>query len=100
MYLDRLLERNQRLVRTAVRLHQTGQIPPNTFVIDLNAVAENAAALVAEAERCGVQTYIMTKQYARNPYVTAIAQSMGLGKIVAVDMPYVLALALVLICFT
>lgn len=85
MYLQRLMERNPRLMEAAVTLHQSGRIPPNTWLIDLDTVAENARALAAEAGRLGLTTYLMSKQYGRNPYVSAVALASGLHKIVAVD---------------
>ena len=87
MFLRRLVERNPRLMEVAVDLHQSGRIPASTFVIDLDAIAENARALAAEAGRLGLTTYVMSKQYARNPYVTHVALANGLNKTVAVDMP-------------
>lgn len=85
MYLQRLMERNPHLMETAIRLHQAGLIPPNSWLIDLDAIAENARALSAEARHLGLTTYLMSKQYARNPYVSALALANGLYKIVAVD---------------
>ncbi|HLZ57239.1 MAG TPA: alanine racemase [Ktedonosporobacter sp.] len=85
MYLQRLIERNPHLIEAAVELHQQGRIPPNTWLIDLDTVVENARALSAEANRLGLTTYLMSKQYARNPYVSALALANGLHKIVAVD---------------
>lgn len=87
MYLQRLVERNPGLMAAAVELHQSGRIPPNTWVIDLDAIADNARSLAAEARRLGLTTYVMSKQYARNPYVTFVAIAHGLYKTVAVDMP-------------
>lgn len=86
MYLDRLRERNPRLLEHALELHQAGRIPPNTWVIDLDAVAENARVLAREAKRLGLTTYLMSKQYARNPYVSLLAIACGLYKTVAVDI--------------
>lgn len=87
MYLHRLIERNPKLLRAALELHQGGRIPPNTWVVDLDTIADNARSLAAEARRLGLSTYVMSKQYARNPYVTWIAIANGLHKAVAVDMP-------------
>jgi predicted amino acid racemase len=92
MYLQRLLERNQRLLETALELHQSGRIPPNTWVIDLDTIAHNASVLAAEARRLGLTTYVMTKQHGHNPYVTLTALAQGLYKTVAVDMPGALLL--------
>jgi predicted amino acid racemase len=85
MYLRRLLDRNPVLLETALDLHQAGAIPPNTWVIDLDAVALNAQALSVEAQRLGLVTYLMTKQHARNPYVNHVAMANGVGKGVAVS---------------
>ena len=86
MYLQRLIERNSRLLEAAITLHQNGHIPPNTWIIDLDTIVENARVLAAEAKRLGLTTYLMSKQYARNPYVSALALANGLNKIVAVDV--------------
>lgn len=86
MYLQRLIERNPRLLEAAITLHQNGHIPPNTWIIDLDTIVENARVLAAEAKRLGLTTYLMSKQYARNPYVSALALANGLNKIVAVDV--------------
>jgi predicted amino acid racemase len=85
MYLQRLIERNPRLMETAITLHQKGRIPPNTWLIDLDTIVDNARALSSEANHLGLTTYLMTKQYGRNPYVSALALANGLHKIVAVD---------------
>jgi predicted amino acid racemase len=92
MYLHRLLDRNPLLLETALELHQSGRIPPNTWVVDLDTIARNARALAAEARRLGLATYVMTKQHARNPYVTLTALANGLDKTVAVDMQCALLL--------
>ena len=63
MYLQRLVERNPRLLETAIDLHQDGRIPPNTWVIDVDVIAENARVLASEAGRLGLTTYLMSKQY-------------------------------------
>ncbi len=86
MFMQRLIDRNPDLLKAAVDLHQSGRIPANTFLIDLDTIAENARNLSATAERLGLKTYIMTKQFARNPFVSKVAQAAGLGGVVAVDI--------------
>jgi predicted amino acid racemase len=86
MFLQRIVERNPDLAEAAIRLHQDGDIPPNTWVIDLDMVAANAQALSEAARRLGLSTYLMTKQFARNPYVTATALAAGLDNTVCVDI--------------
>ena len=85
MYLQRLTERNPQLMETAVSLHQSGRVLPNTWLIDLDTVVSNARALGNKASSLGLTTYLMSKQYSRNPYVSALALANGLHKIVAVD---------------
>ncbi len=85
MYLDHVLERSPALCQAALEMHQKGLIPANTWVIDLDAIAQNAAALAKAARAEGLTTYLMSKQHNRNPYINAIALAQGLHKIVAVD---------------
>jgi predicted amino acid racemase len=86
MYLQRVIERNPGLLKVAIELHQSGRIPPNTWITDLDMIVENARILGAEAKRLGLKTYLMSKQYNRNPFVSALALANGLDKIVAVDV--------------
>ena len=66
MFLDVLRRRNPRLIEQSIALHQTGKIPANTYVIDLDAVEANARKLRAEADRHGLKLFAMTKQMGRN----------------------------------
>jgi predicted amino acid racemase len=86
MLLERMVERNPGLIEAAVRLHQSGAIPPNTWLYDLDVIAHNARSLARGAREHGLTTYIMTKQYARNPMVSMTAISQGMHKTVAVDI--------------
>lgn len=86
MLLERTMEKNPALIRAAVTLHQDGRVPAGSWLFDLDAVAHNARALAAEANRLGLGTYLMTKQIGRNPFVVALALRCGLQKTVAVDL--------------
>jgi predicted amino acid racemase/ketosteroid isomerase-like protein len=85
MLLARLLDRNPALAATAIELHQGGAVPADCYMIDLDAIAENARALAVEAKRLGLRTYVMTKSHNRNPYVTRVALAQGLDSTVVVD---------------
>lgn len=75
MFLDTVLTRNPELVDAAAALHGSGEIPPDTYVIDLDAVEANAALLAAEAERLGIGLWFVVKQFGRNPeLIRAIAR--------------------------
>jgi predicted amino acid racemase len=86
MFLQRLLDTNPGLIDSAVVLHQSGAIPANTWLYDLDAIAANARIQATEARRLGLTTFLMTKQIARNPMVAATALANGIDKTVAVDM--------------
>ncbi len=85
MYLENVLHNNENFLKTTMDLHQQGKLPVNSWVIDLDQIAVNARAIAESAEKNGLNTYIMSKQHNRNPYINAVSQKMGLGKVVAVD---------------
>ena len=78
------LRRNAALVEAAIALHRDGRISPDTYVIDLDAVAANAAALAAAGAEHGIELWFVAKQYGRNPVVTA-AVAEHLPKATAID---------------
>ncbi len=86
MFLEGLRRRNPGLIEQAIVLHQRGAIPANTYVIDLDAVAGNAALIRAEADRAGLKVFAMTKQMGRNGDFCRAVKSGGIDKAVAVDM--------------
>jgi predicted amino acid racemase len=83
--LDRLQRRNPALIGAAIELHQRGAVPAGTYVLDLDAIADNAALLAGAAQRAGLRSYLMTKSYGRNPLATAVALAQGLTSTVAVE---------------
>jgi len=86
MFLNLLKKRNPELIKAAVELHQNRQLPPNTWVIDLDTIAYNSQILAAKAKQYHLSTYVMSKQFARNPIVNLVAIKNGLYKVVAVDI--------------
>ena len=86
MFLNRLIERNQNLIEFSIKLHRDRMIDPNTWVFDLDAIYHNARILTNSARKYGLRTYVMTKQYARNPFITQIGLHGGLDSTVAVDI--------------
>ncbi|MEA2291447.1 MAG: hypothetical protein QOF17_467 [Solirubrobacteraceae bacterium] len=93
MFLDVTRRRNPALIHAAARLHQDGTIPANTYVIDLDAIAANAAAMAREADRVGLSLYLMTKHFNRNPIVARTALDAGIGSTVCVDVQCAMSLA-------
>ena len=86
MFLDLIRRRNPRLIEQAIALHQAGQLPANSYVIDLDAVEDNARVIAAAAGKLGVKVYAMTKQMGRNSSFCRALATAGINKAVAVDM--------------
>jgi predicted amino acid racemase len=86
MYLELLKRRNPELLQAAATLSVERRLPPNTFVLDLEAIAANAAAIRAKADALGLRMYFMTKQIGRNPIVTAAMATGPTPETVAVDI--------------
>ncbi len=86
MFLQSLLDKNPAFVEAAVKLHQAGAIPANSYAIDLDAVAANTGHLMGEARSLGLTVYAMTKQLGRAPAVLAAMTDAGVDGYVAVDM--------------
>ena len=84
-FLDHTREQNPTLIEAAVDLHQSGEIPPNTVVVDLKTVRENTQSIVEQADRRGIDLYAMTKQFGRNPLAAQVIEDEGVG-FVAVDI--------------
>jgi predicted amino acid racemase len=86
MFLTRLQEQNPQFAEAAINLHQNGDLPPDTYVIDLDMLGTNAAGLCAEAHRLGLDVIAMTKQFGRNPHALQTLRANGVDSFVAVDM--------------
>lgn len=86
MFLDVLRRRNPAFILAAQALHQTGQIPANSYVLDLDAVTENSRLLRAEGDRLGLKVFAMTKQVSRQTGFSRAVMAGGIDRAVAVDM--------------
>lgn len=83
--LDRAVGRNPGLIETSFQLHQEGRLPAPTQVIDLDAIAQNAALQAEVARRRDLRVFAMTKQNGLNPLMTRVALDQGLHSTVAVE---------------
>lgn len=86
MFLDVLRRRNPALIDAAIRLHQAGLLPANTYAIDLDAVEANGRIIRAAADKAGLKVFAMTKQMGRNADFCRALQRGGISGTVAVDM--------------
>lgn len=80
MFLDMTMLRNPKLIEVACDLHRTGRIEPDTYVVDLDTVHANAAALAKSSRENDVELWFVSKQFGRNPCVIrAVAEHLPLG---------------------
>ena len=85
MFLDRLLQTNRPLAELALEWVRTGVVLPDTYLIDLDTLCENARAIKDEADHSGIQLYFMAKQLGRNPLVARRLADMDFVGAVCVD---------------
>lgn len=93
MFLKQVISQNPALVQAAFALHNSGELLPDTYILDLDMIRANAAAMKQEADRYGIQLYFMTKQLGRCPAVARALQEIGLAGAVCVDYKEALTLA-------
>lgn len=85
MFLDIVEKRNPDLLKAALSLHQKGEILPDSYILDLDAILANGRMLLEEAEKRGIKLYAMTKQFGRVPLIAKKLVEMGFAGIVTVD---------------
>jgi len=85
VFLQAVLVRNPALIETAFQLLEGRQIPPNCYLIDLEAVERNAAMLSQAASQHSLELYFTTKQVGFNPLVARHVHRAGIAKAIAID---------------
>lgn len=85
MFLEKTINRNRKLVQAAFKLHKEGLIMPDTYLIDLDTLIENAKKIKDEADKYGIKLYFMSKQIGRNPLVCKEFMKLGYDGAVVVD---------------
>lgn len=86
MFLDLLRRRNPGLLHAAAELGRTGELPANCYVLDLDAIEANAAAITTQADELSLRPMAMTKQVGRVPGFGRAVVAGGIEEAVAVDM--------------
>lgn len=86
MFLKNLVQQNPAFAQAAIDLHQSGQVPPDTYVLDLDMIATNARTMITEAHRLGLDVVAMTKHFGRNPVAMKTLMDIGVDAFVAVDV--------------
>lgn len=86
MFLNNLLRQNPRFAQAAIELHQAGELPPDSYVIDLDMLAANARLICDEAHRLNLEVIAMSKQFGRNPVAMKVLRGNGVDCFAAVDV--------------
>lgn len=85
MFVEKLQKDNKKLIEAIVSLHQSGQLLPDSYVVDLDQFRTNAAAIKKEADDKGIRLFFMLKQLGRNPLLAKELVKLGYEGAVVVD---------------
>ncbi|MGI5928921.1 alanine racemase [Pseudoflavonifractor sp.] len=85
MFLQKALENNRPLVDFAFSAHRRGELLPNTYLLDMDALTANARMMLDAAGKNGVSLYFMLKQLGSNPEVARRLTDLGFSGAVAVE---------------
>ena len=69
MFLEQTIKKNPGMIETAFHLHRTGALLPDSFVVDMDTLMENAKNMLKTAKDADIRLYFMLKQLGRNPYI-------------------------------
>ena len=85
MLLEQTEKRNKKLLEASFHFHQMGHIRPDSYLIDMDMLMENAQSMLIEAKKNGIKLYFMLKQLGRNPYIAKKLVELGYAGVVVVD---------------
>lgn len=85
MLLEQTEKRNRKLLEISFYFHQMGSIRPDSYLVDIDMLIENARLMLIEAKKHGIILYFMLKQLGRNPYIAKKLMSLGYTGAVVVD---------------
>lgn len=85
MFTKQLIEENPKLLHYGMKLFHEGMVEPDSYLIDLDTLLENAKKIITKAKVLDIKLYAMTKQFGRNPYIAKKLIELGYEGIVAVD---------------
>ena len=60
MFVEQTVKRNRKLVETAFALHQSGQIMPDSYLIDMDVLIDNAKKILEAAKVRNIRLYAET----------------------------------------
>ncbi len=78
-------QENPALIDAGIHLHQSGQILPDTYVLDLDTIISNGAIMLERSKKEGIDLFFMLKQIGRNPLIAKELMTIGYRGAVVVD---------------
>lgn len=85
MFLETLIRRNNRFIQGIAQLHQKGELPANTYALDIKNINKNAEMIANKGKELGLDVIAMMKQIGRNPDASKAIVDAGIKDAVAVD---------------
>jgi predicted amino acid racemase len=73
-------------VAAAAALHQSGEIAPDSYVADLDAITANARLIRDALARAGLEPFFETKQFGRCPPICRAIRDVGFDRALAIDV--------------
>jgi predicted amino acid racemase len=85
MFLEKTIKENKALIEFGFWAQQSGALLPDTYLLDLDAIEENARCMKTTADGFDITLYFMLKQLGRNPEVARALAGLGFSGAVCVD---------------
>lgn len=85
MFLNTLKNNNPKLIEYSFDAINKGLILPDTYLLDLDTIVDNAKNIKSNADKYGIKLFGMLKQIGRNPIVAKALMDVGFDGVVAVD---------------
>ena len=85
MFLKKLLTQNPQLADYALFCHKKGTLLPDTYLLDADAIRDNAELILREADKYNIKLYFMLKQIGRIAGIGKILCDIGYQGAVCVD---------------
>ncbi|MBL0701522.1 MAG: alanine racemase [Spiroplasma sp.] len=85
MFLNKTIINNKQLIDVAQKMHQAGEMLPDSYIIDMDTLLENATKILNKSKKLNLKPYFMLKQLGRNPYIAKKFIELGYNGVVVVD---------------
>ena len=85
MFLEKTIEKNNKLIEAGTDLYKKNLLLPDTYLVDVDNFLNNAKLILEKANEDNIKLYFMLKQLGRNPYLAKKLVEIGYKGAVVVD---------------